>query len=108
MNNKYGDVRFMHFADGMREHPLEGGATVAYVTDNGIVTYASAFCSNQDKFTKQYGRSRSEGLLKQLLGTGPIPIDLLKNSPRSGCYAGTVAQLADLMETFGFYSRSEP
>ena len=107
MTNKYGDVRFMHFADSLRPDPLVGGATVAYRVDGDTVTYASAFCSANDRFTKQYGRSRSFGLLNQFLGTSPEPMPLAQTSPRKGCFKGTVAELADMMGTHcGFYSRS--
>lgn len=106
MTNKYGDVRFMHFADVLSPNPHQGGATVAYLVDGDIVTYATSFCSPNDRFTKQYGRSRSLGLLTQFKLTGPTPSTLDHSAPRKGCFRGTVAELADKMGTHcGLYSR---
>ena len=97
MTNKYGEYRFVHFADEMRDDPLDGGATVAYLVRGDALLYATAFCSSRDRFTKQYGRNRSMGLLRQYLTTTPNMTDTFEDI-RKGFVKGTVADLARMME----------
>ena len=105
MTNKYGDIRFIHFADDFREVPLDGGATVAYLVDfSGTVTYATSICSRSDKFTKEYGRNRSAGLLVQYMNTAPEIKNGLDDL-RSGRYRGSVADIADMMDQHGYVAR---
>ena len=98
MTNKYGDIRFLHFADDLRDVPLDGGITVAYQIVGDAILYAVSYCSPNDRFIKKYGCNRSAGLLRQLRASKPLLSDTFEDT-RSGYVIGTVADLARFFET---------
>ena len=78
----WGDVRFMHFRflgllavqaeDGALEHEAviegKGGVTVAYIAGEEGVSYAEAFCHENDNYNKTIGRFIASGRLAKGLG----------------------------------------
>lgn len=76
-------VRFVHLRDTIgrwndtkttitTEVVANGGATIAYIdtvdSDDNPITYAAvAYCHPTDRYNKELGRAKSEGLLVQLI-----------------------------------------
>lgn len=65
MNNKWGDVKFLHYrVYGRGGVQPCGGTTVAYVElDDGTIKWATARCNEKDRYNKAYGRQKSAGRL---------------------------------------------
>lgn len=59
------DAKFLHYREVDEEGKVlpNGGATVAYVVGENGSSYAFAYCSPCDNYSKAYGRAKSSGRL---------------------------------------------
>lgn len=59
------DAKFLHYREVDEEGMVlpNGGVTVAYVVGEEGTSYAFAYCSPYDNYSKIYGRAKSSGRL---------------------------------------------